>query len=792
MKTKNSLFYRSRIFPCIVLLLLGLIAISQGQDNSSSNPDFRIQVSVEEVRIDAVVLKKGKQVTNLTAKNFEVYQDGQLVQIASCKYVNDQLTPAAQPGAAQPGVVKPKDSRKLPPIPMAKLTREGVRRAVIFIVDDISMDFTNLNHARMGLRKFAEAQMQQGDLIAILRTSYGKSANQVFTSDKRELLARIEAVEWGPSAGRALSEDELNPVYESQSSTINYAIRALKDMPGRKELVVITAQPQLGGGVAGSPADTFTYESRYKAQFDRLADEALRAGVVIHLLDIRGVEVEDMTSFAASNSSGASNSSETSSSPVSLTPMMTSSMSGALGMSGMSGMMGGGSNSSGSSSGTSGNSEYRPLSPQGPARINSNGGMSVGSISSVNSSGGMGGGGMPMGPGMFSRGYTPGRNTQRLISAPEKTGGFFIQNKNFFLNGLGGVEEHLKGYYLLSYVPAPNTFAASTNEAKYHRISVLVNQKGVEVHTRDGFLGVSATQEQASNEVPNALRDAIFSPFQNSDLKLSLSSGYVSFPQKGYMIRAWVHLEGKNLEIIKKAEGNIISLKTVCLATDVNGNIREANYRKLELSVKDENIAWIRENGLRFSLLLSIKKPGAYYLRTLVEDQTTQRIGSAYEFITIPDLNKGRLAMSNLFVTSSKEDRSWVWSGVSVNEKDQQVLIPVLQKDETKFPALRNYNPGDDLDYMAVIYNAGRKQTPDLESQFFLYREGVELMKGEPQPVDVAGVTDFTRIPIRKIMKLGKEMQEGNYVLQLVIRDKQDTGKNGVVAQALNFAVKSN
>jgi VWFA-related protein len=789
MKTINSLVHGFRILPCIGLLLIGLITISNGQEGPAGNPDFKIQVSVEEVRIDAVVLKKGKQVVDLTAKNFEVYQDGQLVQLTSCKYVNDQLAPAAQPSVAKSAALKPKDSRKLPPIPMVKLTRDSVRRAVIFIVDDISMDFTNLYHARMGLKKFAEAQMQQGDLIAIFRTSYGNSAIQVFTSDKRELLARIEAVEWGPNAGRVLSEDELNPVYESQSSTINYAIKALKDMPGRKELVVITAQPQLGGGVAGSPADTFTYESRYKAQFDKLADDALRAGVVIHLLDIRGVEVEDMSSLAASN---ASNSSGNSGSPVSLTPMMTSSMSGALGMSG--GGMGGGMMSSGSSSGGAGNSGYQPLNPQGPTRINSNGGMSLGSISNLGGAGGMNGGmgGMPIGGGMYSRGYTPGRNNQRLISAPEKTGGFFIQNKNFFLNGLGGVEEHLKGYYLLSYVPAPNTFSSAQKDAKYHRISVLVNQKGLDVHTRDGFLGVTETPEQASNEVPNALRDAIFSPFQNSDLKLSLSSGYANFPQKGYMMRAWVHMEGKSLEIVKRAEGNIIALRTVCMATDIKGNILEANYRKLELSVKEENIDWIRKFGLRFSLLLPIQKPGAYYLRIGVEDQTSKRVGSAYEFLTIPDLKKGRLAMSNLFIANNKDDRSWIWSGDSGSDKDQQLLVPVLQKDETRFPAVRSFSPGDDLDYMAVIYNAGRKQAPDLESQFFLYREGVELTKGDPQPVDVAGVTDFTRIPIRKIMKLGKELQEGNYVLQLVIRDKQDAGKNGLVAQALNFTVTSN
>jgi hypothetical protein len=44
---------------------------------------------VEEVRIDATVLdKKGRQVTDLTDADFEVYQDGKRQEIVSCTYNN--------------------------------------------------------------------------------------------------------------------------------------------------------------------------------------------------------------------------------------------------------------------------------------------------------------------------------------------------------------------------------------------------------------------------------------------------------------------------------------------------------------------------------------------------------------------------------------------------------------------------------------------------------------------------------------------------------------------------------
>ncbi len=49
---------------------------------------------------------------------------------------------------------------------------------------------------RLALRKFVEEQMQDGDLVAIVRTGAGIGALQQFTSDKRMLLAAVDRIKW--------------------------------------------------------------------------------------------------------------------------------------------------------------------------------------------------------------------------------------------------------------------------------------------------------------------------------------------------------------------------------------------------------------------------------------------------------------------------------------------------------------------------------------------------------------------------------------------------------------------
>jgi VWFA-related protein len=171
-----------RIFALSACLASECGANLRSQPNQDAQGrDFGVRVAVQEVRIDAVVLDKNKrQVTDLTAGDFEVKQDGKDQKVIACTYVNEYLAP---PGNAVPSI----------------MSRNKVHRTMAFLVDDLTMSFQQMHFARMALQKFVETQMQSGDLVAILRTSLGSGAIQQFTSDTRELISIIKSLRWGES-----------------------------------------------------------------------------------------------------------------------------------------------------------------------------------------------------------------------------------------------------------------------------------------------------------------------------------------------------------------------------------------------------------------------------------------------------------------------------------------------------------------------------------------------------------------------------------------------------------------
>lgn len=177
---------------CVYLFSLAFPMTLKGQQNSASpvdileqqgkpEQDITVRVAVDEVRIDAVVLNwRGHQIADLTADDFEIYQDGKQQKITSCTYVNDYI---------------PQRDRKIPLISELAPSKNDIRRTILFLVDDLSMSFVNLHHTRMALTNFVEKQMQPGDLVGILQTTMG--FGQAFSTDKRQLLSAIEKIQWG-------------------------------------------------------------------------------------------------------------------------------------------------------------------------------------------------------------------------------------------------------------------------------------------------------------------------------------------------------------------------------------------------------------------------------------------------------------------------------------------------------------------------------------------------------------------------------------------------------------------
>jgi VWFA-related protein len=288
--------YNMKTVLCFIYVFLSILSAimnthSYGETSSSTTKEqneYSIKIGVEEVRIDAVVLNnKGKQVTDLAASEFEIYQDNLLQNIISSRYINE-LQNVSSPN-------------------------KKVMRNIAIVVDDYSMTFEQIYYARMALQKYIEQQMQSGDNIALIRTSYNIGASQQFSSDKKYLLSQIKRLEWGRYQFRGLTSMQdrddifakssnsgidtrqlisdmhskidaiLNLYGGLQQAILNLSIAYLQDIPGRKYLLFVSPRMYYNGaGEHGKIMENKLIE---------LAEKALRADVVIHTLDIKGLNI---------------------------------------------------------------------------------------------------------------------------------------------------------------------------------------------------------------------------------------------------------------------------------------------------------------------------------------------------------------------------------------------------------------------------------------------------------------------------------------------------------------------
>ncbi len=266
------------------------VAFGQSSSVSKSGPGTAqkvIRISVNLVQLDAVVTnKKGQQVTDLAAGDFELLQDGKPQAITNLSYV--RLADPTEPALPLHPVKNPLDTAPEPPV---KLAPKQVRRTIALIVDDLNLSFVNIARVRQALATFVDQQMQPGDLAAIVRTSAGIGALQEFTTDKRLLHAAIDRIRWtfvrdddgigglDPSQGAVFAIGTLGAV--------RYVVNGLGQLPGRKSVVLFT---DLIAGFSGPRVNPQLLESMH-----RLIDTANRAAAVIYAIDPTGLETFQIT-----------------------------------------------------------------------------------------------------------------------------------------------------------------------------------------------------------------------------------------------------------------------------------------------------------------------------------------------------------------------------------------------------------------------------------------------------------------------------------------------------------------
>lgn len=266
-----------------VIALAGMAAAQDGE------PVIRITTSL--VQIDAIVTDRdGKLVTDLTAADFEILQDGKKRDLTAFSLV--------QVAGPRPAVIKPvKGALPTPPLPYNGVTRADVRRTVAILVDDMSIDFADMARLRDAIRRFIQETVGPGDLVSIMTARGGMGVYSQFTTDRALLLAAAEKLSWRgfgiPDVTTVVGYEEARALQAGSRGSILSAIRALREMPGRKSIVYFSSGSQRSQG-ENDPL------------LDRISDEATRAAVTLYAIDARGLQTLQATADGTGARSAAS------------------------------------------------------------------------------------------------------------------------------------------------------------------------------------------------------------------------------------------------------------------------------------------------------------------------------------------------------------------------------------------------------------------------------------------------------------------------------------------------------
>jgi len=369
-----------------------------------------------------------------------------------------------------------------------------------------------------------------------------------------------------------------------------------------------------------------------------------------------------------------------------------------------------------------------------------------------------------------------------MVMLAHDTGGLFLYNRNDVSGALRQVLADSEGYYLLGYHPDAATFDPRTGQPRFHKVSVKVKRAGLSVRTRAGFFGnsdrgVPQVAKTRAAEIGHALR----SPFATGSIHVRLTPLFTEGPE-GSFLNTMLYIDGRDLTYADEPEGwHKAVIDIVAITFGDGGQPVDSSDRTYTLRARKESYDQALK-GLLYSVSHPVRKPGAYQMRVVVRDASSGQVGSASQFIEVPDVAKGRLTLSSLVVKEVAPEPA------AKEPVEGQIQTPNIQGSA----AVRIFGQGTSIMYGFEVLNAqaGAGNQPELESQTRMFRDGKVVYEGKVNAVPMNGQSDPKRLVAGGTLKLGPQVARGDYVLQVIVTDKLAKERFRTATQWMDFEIR--
>jgi VWFA-related protein len=702
-----------------------LVAARSGaaQSPPRQTPDLLLPVTTEVVRIDVVVTEKGgRPRPGLTQDDFVVLEDGQPQKIAQFEAFTSARSPAPLPGKA-----------KVPPPPAAEDDEASParaippRRSVVLAVDDVHIETSNLLRIRKALNRFLEHELEPEDQVAIVTTSGTRGIYQEFTDDRHALQRSVDRLSVQErtilqTGAPYLTEYQAQEIERGDQEALRVAVEEIQQEG-------LFQDEESAGNQAKARAREVLAESIHNS---RLTLETLDS-VVRSLSEVQGRKVLVLVSdgFLAG---------------ISVTGL------GAFDIRRI------------TDAGTRAGVVIYALDTRGlvataPGRTASSRMPALSNTFSARDI-------------LTRQGDIATRDAMHALAAD--SGGFLVQNTNDLTTGLRRILTDTETYYLIAY--------ESTNakrDGAFRKVEVrLPGARDLRVRTRKGYFApderrahpgrlaepppdapdsARAADERRASEINRALTSLA----PQSGIPVRLTADFVSLDGSGPQLVVSSHIDLRGVPFTRSGDHHVATVDAAATVFDESGAVVESLApERAAMDLTDSSYERALKKGLDYQRAAPIKR-GRYRVRFAAREDGEGKLGSASQWVQVPDLADGKLSLSSLFLLE-KADLSGEAAPAAA---DGDVSLRGAQ-------TLRRFKPGQTLYVQLFAYNPGRSTTgaTSLVTQAEIWRGGVLLASSAPDTME-QGDRSAPPVPHTRSIKL-EPFQPGDYEVRIVVTDQ--------------------
>ncbi|HEX7996978.1 MAG TPA: VWA domain-containing protein [Pyrinomonadaceae bacterium] len=734
------------------LFAFNSIALGQTpqQTQKPQETDDVIRINTELVQTDVMVFDKGGRfVDGLKPEQFEVRVDGKPVTVSFVERVTAGSTREAMLEASTSRPAKLVDANP-------GVVDRG--RTIIFFLDDYHLSAASVENTRKSILRFIENEMALNDQVAVSSSSGQIGYLQQFTDNKAVLRAAVARINHRPYIVRdaeniAMTEYTALKIDQGDRDALSYFT---------DELLKATNFKSAGGGLGPPPSSPFggkTDRGQTQGMSREAAEKVVRERAQVLLKQSAAVTIDTLSSLESLMRSSAQLPGRKLVFFISDGFYLNDRNTGY------------------------GDKLKRITDAAVRAGVVVYSLDARGLVSETDASSNRAD---PMGKLARSNTGELSASQDPLTALAGDTGGRALLNSGALNKLVNDALKETSNYYLLAWKPVDDQ-----RGGKFKRVEVsIAGRPDLTVRLPRGYLDMdakalaarddsksgkttetaanSANQGGASKTTDAELRTALnsFAPLRNVPTYLNVS--YLDTPNNAALLTASVQISTARLSY--GADGKqpaAVDLAGVILneqGKSVNGFKTRLNVNPLS-STPDAP----EQGSVIYNYKVAIP-PGLYQVRTAARDEKSGWVGSAHQWIEIPDLTSKRLTLSSLLVGGQVIEKAGQKQGTDAAAGNAGGGGPQVQ-----FSVDKRFKRSSKLSFWVFIYNAARgaggSAQPDVTAQVQVFRGTQAIVTAPARKLQTEGMSDLARIPYGGEFPLGS-LAPGRYMLQVTVTDK--------------------